>query len=111
MNNFRKELDRYGKQLREEKCPLSDAMLDKAIRHAIWQERESKDAPHIRKKQHRWPWLAAAACIVALLVPLTISIIKRQSTPSGSDFTFACNIGCNSQDILARLDNIINIKK
>ena len=49
MNNFRKELDRYGKQLRDEKCPLSDAMLDKAIRHATWQERGSKDAPHAIK--------------------------------------------------------------
>lgn len=107
MNNFRKELDRYGKQLRDEKCPLSDAMLDKAVRYATWQERGSKDAPHVIKKRHQWTWLATAACFVALLVPLTINILKRQSTPSSSDFTFVCNIGCNSQDILARLDNIV----
>lgn len=106
MNNFRKELDRYGKQLRDVKCPLSDAMLDKAVRHATWQEREYKESPQAIKRHSKWPWVAAAACL-AVLVPMSINIAKKQTLPVSTDIAFACNTGCNSQDILARLDNII----
>ena len=49
MTNFKKEFKQYGERLREEKCPLSDAELDGAIRHAIWQEPTVIITPHPMK--------------------------------------------------------------
>lgn len=107
MTNFKKEFKQYGEQLREEKCPLSDAELDRAIRHAIWQEPTATTNPRPMSTQHKWRWVVAAACIAALLIPLTKSITNNQKETVGNDIVFVCNTECNSNAILSRLNNIV----
>lgn len=107
MNNLKKELDQYGRCLLEEECPLSDAELNRAIRHATWQEPTAAPAPpSVAKTHNSWPWIATAACLAALLIPLarTDSTARKQPRPG---MTFICNNGCQSQEILARIDKII----
>lgn len=107
MTNFNKEFKQYREQLRGEKCPLSDAELDRAIRHAIWQEPTVRTNPRPMNTQHKWRWVVAAACIAALLIPLTKSITNNQTEKVESDIVFVCNNGCSSNAILARLNNIV----
>lgn len=111
MDRFKKETVRYGKRLREEKCPMGDAELNRAIRHAIWQGPADSDTFHATatpaaKRRSTWPWVAAAACLAALLIPLTRTAgTDRRELQNG--MTFVCNNGCQRQEILTRLDNII----
>ncbi len=107
MTNFKKEFKQYGELLREEKCPLPDAELDRVIRHAIWQEPTVIINPRPEKTQHKWRWVVAAACIAALLIPLTENIPNNQTKTVGSDIVYVCNTGCSSNAILARLNNIV----
>ena len=107
MTNFKKEFKQYGEQLRKEKCPLSDAELDRAMRHAIWQDPIVITNPRPMKMQHKWRWVVAAACIAALFIPLTKSITNNQTETVGNDIVFVCNTGCSSNAILARLNNIV----
>ena len=114
MDNIKKELNRYGEHLRQERCPLSDADLNHAIRHATWQEPAepalaapaSVPSPSAIRIRRPWPWIAVAACLAALLIPLARTDSPAQKHPQNG-MTFICNNGCQSQEILTRLDNII----
>lgn len=117
MDNLKKELNRYGEHLRQERCPLTDAELSRAIRHATWQEPAAEPTPDLAdpagvpiplaaKLRHKWPWVAAAACLAALLIPLARTDSPARKHPQNG-MTFVCNNGCQSQEILTRLDNII----
>lgn len=107
MDDFKKQIEAYGQALRGDRCPLSDSELDRAIRHATWQKR-LPDATVLRHKRNpNWAWAAAAACVLAIVAPLTIrttSSIGAKATPA---LIFTCNTSCDSHAVLARLDNII----
>ena len=38
MRDFDKQLERYGNELKNARCPYSDAELDREIRSVVWNE-------------------------------------------------------------------------
>ncbi|MBO4589165.1 MAG: hypothetical protein J5711_09760 [Bacteroidales bacterium] len=107
MDDFKKQLEAYRQTIRGDRCPLSDQELYRAIRHATWQKRFPNTTVIQHKKNIKWAWVAAAACILVIIAPLTMNIGKNTCDPTPPTLIFTCNTGCDSHTVLARMDNIL----
>ena len=100
MDDFKNKLDEYGQTLRDDRCPLTVAELDKSIRHATWQAPTATGSePTVRRRW--WPAVAAAACVALVLLPLGIRSRDadgiRTVSVDGEQVFFACNNGCTPE--------------
>ena len=137
MRDFDKQLERYGNELRNARCPYSDAELDREIRNVVWNvfrkpnpdelvrlvrqekrlmksnENIIQNKPQARPPHTKWLWpsVAAAACIAAVLIPLNMSVKANGSIASvdidGEHLYFACNNGCSPEGTLETLKTMI----
>ena len=106
MRDFDKQLERYGNELKNARCPYSDAELDREIRSVVWNEKNIPNKPQARRTHTKWLWpsVAAAACIAAVLIPLNMPVRANSSIASvdidGEHLYFACNNGCSPEGTL-----------
>lgn len=107
MDDFKKQIEAYRQEIRGDRCPFSDQELDRAIRHATWQKRLPEPTARQHKRNMKWAWAAAAACVLAVVVPVTMKVGSNADATATPEFIFSCNTGCDSQAVLARLDNIL----
>lgn len=104
MRDFKQQLERYGKELRDTRCPYSEAELDRKIRRAIWDDRRDAtqhiSAPIKRHIPIKWLPAAAAACLLAVLLPLGLQANNADDIHTvnvdGEQVYFACNNGCSA---------------
>lgn len=107
MRDFKQQMERYGKELRDTHCPYSEAELDREIRRAIWdvgtkhtlsETQPAADAP--RRVPAKWMAVAAAACLLAVLLPLGLHANNADGIHTfnvdGQQVYFACNNGCSA---------------
>lgn len=102
MRDFKQQLKAYGDEMKNVRCPYSEAELDKEIRSVIWstQLQEVSETP---TKRRLWPAVAAAAILAAIIIP-TALFTNRSSTAGeiasvkvdGEHVYFACNNGCSA---------------
>lgn len=111
MRDFNQQLKTYSEEMKNSRCPYSEAELDKEIRSVIWNtpRNESKKAP---TKRRIWPAIAA---IVAFIIIPTIIITSKGSVTNkiasveveGQHIYFACNNGCTPEGTLQNFKAII----
>lgn len=100
-----KDFDQQWQQLsgdmQSERCPMTDAELDREVRRVLW-----SDTPQVASSERKvvggkWKaWVAAAACVAAVVVPLAIrGGVERDGIRTvnvdGEQIVFACNSGCS----------------
>ena len=56
MRDFDKQLERYGDELKNARCPYSDAELDREIRSVVWNEKVIPNKPQTEHLRTRWPF-------------------------------------------------------
>ena len=117
MRDFDEQLKAYGDEMKRSRCPYSEAELDREIRSVMWNMATAADGDVRVPKEHRltaadgdvrvprkrrlWPAIAAAACLLAVLIPLgartssSAAILDRVSI-DGKQIYFACNNGCTA---------------
>ena len=104
MRDFKQQLERYSQELRDTRCPYSEAELDREIRRALWDDRNeaprSDSSPTKRHISIRWLSVAAAACLLAVLLPLGLQANNADGIHTinvdGQQVYFACNNGCSA---------------
>ena len=111
MRDFDEQLKAYGDEMRNIRCPYSEAELDREIRSVIWRSESRKqedETPTPGKKfqfsisnfPFKWPAVAAAACLLTLLIPLGLRTKATaqiaQVDVDGEQIYFACNNGCSA---------------
>jgi hypothetical protein len=113
MRDFDKQLERYGDELKNVRCPYSDAELDREIRSVVWNEKIIPNEHQSRVTHTKWLWpsVAAAACLVAVLIPLNMPTRANDSIASvdinGEHLYYACNNGCSPEGTLETFKSII----
>lgn len=97
----------YGNEMKNARCPYSDAELNREIRKVIWrtergERREENECiqgetSHLRGRR----WLQCAALVAAIVIPVAIFTSKGDTTGQiasvnidGEQIYFACNNGC-----------------
>lgn len=110
MSDFKQQMQRYGRSLGEQRCPLSEAELDRAVRHAVWNGRRSVKSEK-RKDVRVWKYVAAA-CMAALLVPAGLLLRPAEGdigtvSIDGQQVVFACNRGCGVEGTVDMLGNMV----
>lgn len=108
MRDFKQQLEAYGEELKNTRCPYSDVELDREIRHAVWDTRRGvppctpANVPPAVASTKRWLWLsvAVAACLLAVLLPLGRKAHANDGIHTvdvdGQQIYFACNNGCSA---------------
>lgn len=101
MRDFKQQLKAYGNELKNIRCPYSEAELDREIRNVAWNTPSSKITLTHTERRH-WPAVAAAALIAAIIIPTTMYTGKSSTTGKiasvnvdGEHLYFACNNGCS----------------
>lgn len=118
MRDFDKQLERYGDELKNARCPYSDAELDREIRSVMWNTPGNADVPvrtdsvpHVPRRRWLWPSVAVAACLAAVLIPLNMPVRANGSIASvdvdGKHLYFACNNGCSPEGTLETFKTMI----
>ena len=110
MQDFKQQLKAYSDEMKNTRCPYSDAELDKEIRSVIWNTPRNKPTASSSKRRI-WP---AAAIIAAIIIPTAI-LINKSNTASeiasinieGEHIYFACNNGCTPEGTLQNFKAII----
>ena len=110
MQDFKQQLKAYSDEMKNTRCPYSDAELDKEIRSVIWNTPRNKVVT-LPSKRRIWP---AAAIIAAIIIPTAI-LINKSNTASeiasinieGEHIYFACNNGCTPEGTLQNFKAII----
>ena len=110
MQDFEQHLKAYSEEVKNTRCPYSDAELDREIRSVIWNitPNENTKTP----SRHRL-WPAAAAIAAAIIIPA--AILMKGGTPGeiatididGEHVYFACNSGCTPEGTLQNFKSII----
>ena len=106
-------MERYGDEMKNARCPLSDAELDREIRSVVWNTLSADNqVVTLRRRRHwLWPSVAAAACLAAVLVPLSLPTrgaegIARVNV-NGEHLYFICNNGCSAEGTLETFKTMI----
>lgn len=112
MDKFKKQLDDYSARLRGDRCPLSQQELDKAVRHATWQPKQAATKPlRAERKRIYAPWAAAAACLLAVLIPLGLRPSEADGISEvsldGQTALFVCNRGCSAERTIDMFNHLI----
>ena len=110
MRDFKLQLKAYSDEMKNSRCPYSEAELDKEIRSVIWNT--TPDETTITPMKHRL-WPAAAAILAAIIIPTAI-LMKRGAAGEiasididGEHIYFACNNGCTPEGTLQNFKTII----
>ena len=111
MRDFNQQLKAYSDEMRNSRCPYSEAELNKEIRSVIWNTPRNKVATTPIK--HRL-WPAVAAIVAAIIIPTAI-LTNKSNTASeiasididGEHIYFACNNGCTPEGTLQNFKSII----
>ena len=111
MRDFKQQLKAYGDELRNTRCPYSDAELDKEIRSVIWNTPRNENTTASTKRR---PWPAVAAIVAAIIVSTVIITSKGSEANEiaslevdGQHIYFACNNGCTPEGTLQYFKSII----
>ena len=110
MNDFEKQMKRYGQSLGEERCPLTQAELDREVRRATWTTASNGAKPSLTRRiapRTQWRYVAAAACLLAVLTPVAIRLLRTPSTASDKPMVFACNRGCSEEGTVAMFHDFV----
>lgn len=106
-------MERYGDEMKNARCPLSDAELDREIRSVAWNtlSADNQVVTPRRRRHWLWPSVAAAACLAAVLVPLSLPTrgaegIARVNV-NGEHLYFICNNGCSAEGTLETFKTMI----
>lgn len=113
MRDFKQQMERYGDEMKNARCPLSDAELDREIRSVVWNtlSADNQVVTPRRRRHWLWPSVAAAACLAAVLVPLSLPTrgtegIARVNV-NGEHLYFICNNGCSAEGTLETFKTMI----
>ena len=110
MRDFKQQLKAYSDEVKNARCPYSEAELDKEIRGVIWNitPNENTITP---QKRRLWP--AAAAIAVAIIIPMVLLLRSGNASEiasidiDGEHIYFACNNGCTPEGTLQNFKDII----
>ena len=118
MRDFKQQMKAYGDELKSARCPYSEAELDKKIRKALWnagtrqamsETQPLADAP--RRVPAKWISVAAAACLLAVLLPMGLRAEAdngfRTVKVDGEQVYFACNNGCSPDATIETFQNLL----
>ena len=110
MRDFNQQLKAYRDEMKNTRCPYSDAELNKEIRSVIWNTTQN-DPITTPSKRRVWQ---AAAIIAAIFIPTAILINKSDATGEiasieidGQHIYFACNNGCTPEGTIQNFKSII----
>ena len=113
MRDFKQQFQTYSDEMRNTRCPYSEAELDKEIRSVVWRINPSKETIPAHKRR-LWPSAVAAAIIAIIIIPTVIFIGKSNtageiaSLKVGDEHIyFACNNGCTPEGILQNFKALI----
>ena len=113
MQDFKQQLKAYSDEMKNTRCPYSDAELDKEIRSVVWRINPSKETIPAHKRR-LWPSAVAAAIIAIIIIPTVIFIGKSNtageiaSLKVGDEHIyFACNNGCTPEGTLQNFKALI----
>lgn len=127
MRNFKQQLKAYGDEMRNSRCPYTEAELDKEIRSVIWSASPT-GIPYLpsggnaggrvssQRDGHRrlWSAVAAAAILAAIIIPTAIFTSKGNSTGGivsvkvdGEYIYFACNNGCSADATIETFKSLL----
>ena len=124
MQDFKQQLKAYSDEMRNTRCPYSEAELDKEIRSVIWNipQKEcgnvgmcecvnlsTNELTHSRINT----FTAAAAIVAAIIIPT--AILMKSGTAGeiasididGEHIYFACNNGCTPEGTLQNFKALI----
>ena len=111
MRDFNQQLKAYSDEMKNSRCPYSEAELDKVIRSVIWNTSRN-ESTKASTKRSLWP--AVAAIIIAIIIPMAIYISNDRKKGEidtikidGEHIYFACNNGCTPEGTLQNLKAII----
>ena len=113
MQDFDKQMERYGEALRSVRYTHGEAELDRSIRRATWSDRPAANPAAPKQHTVRWLWpVSAAACLALLLIPIGLKAqpsdgISRVSVDGGQVW-FACNRGCSPDGTIENMNNLIH---
>ena len=116
METFKQEEERFEQWMAEQRCPMSDAEIDRTVHRAVWSAREDEpEGQATDSRGPRWPmvrWAAAAAIVVAMVATAVGLLMPSSSdvprvTLDGQRFYFMCNRGCSADVTVKMLNNII----
>lgn len=112
MRDFKQQFQAYCDELKNTRCPYSEAELDKEIRSVVWRINQSKETISTHKRR-LWP-SAVAATFIAIIIPIVLytnnSITPREiaSVKVGDEHIyFACNNGCSPEGTLQNFKALI----
>ena len=111
MRDFKLQLKAYADEMKNTRCPYSEAELDKVIRSVIWNTPRNENTVATTKRR-LWP--AVAAIIATIIIPTAIFTSKGSATNEiasvevdGQHIYFACNNGCTPEGTLQNFKSII----
>lgn len=98
----------------ESRCPFSDQQLEHMVTLAKSRQPKAEALKPVQPRRHagRWPVaLAAAACLLMVVVPASFSR-ARAAVPSrveygGQQVQFICNHQCDADGVIQSLDAYI----
>ncbi len=103
-------------ELKNVRCPYSEAELDREIRNVVWNilmaDKEEAVKPKPAKRKSLWPAVAAAATLAAIIIPTALFFNKPSGDIArvdvdGQRLYFACNNGCSPECTLEAFKNIV----
>ena len=113
MRDFKQQLKAYGDEMRNTRCPYSEAELDREIRSVIWHTRP-QEVLITTTKRLLWPAVAAAAILAATVIPTAIFTSKGNTDGEiasikvdGDHVYFACNNGCSADATIETFKTLI----
>lgn len=109
-DEFEQQWRALSDDLQSGRCPMTDAELDREVRRVVWSEEQPKPLfSGQRRKRNTWlMWIAAAACVAAVVVPLALRGGDaddgiRTVRIDGEQVLFACNTGCSPDGAIETL--------
>ena len=113
MRDFKQQLKTYGDEMKNAQCPLSDAELDREIRSVVWNTQTDDNQTVMPRRRSHWLWpsVAAAACLAAVLVTVSLPAQANNGIArvdiDGEHLYFACNNGCSAEGTLETFKTMI----
>ena len=94
------------------RCPLDDAELRRRVQCAQTLDKNSSLITHHSSLNTRlWLPAAAAACLLAVLLPLGLREQHKsdveQVSVDGSSFFFVCNCDCSPDETITKINGLI----
>lgn len=111
MRDFKQQLEAYGDEMKNARCPYGEAELDREIRNVLWNTARADEDVRVPGKRRIWPAVAAAACLLAVITPLgtrtSSSATLDRIAVDGQQVYFACNNGCSADATIATFKTLL----